>query len=80
MKSKVKVGLIGSQFITAIHAEALKACQLAEIVAVASPTPGNAARFAKAQEIPHAFEDYRKMLEMPEIDMVVIGKIGRAHV
>ena len=38
---RVGVGLIGSQFITSIHAEALRACNQAEIRAVASPTPGN---------------------------------------
>ena len=39
---RVGVGLVGSQFITSIHAEALRACNRAEIRAVASPTPGNA--------------------------------------
>jgi myo-inositol 2-dehydrogenase/D-chiro-inositol 1-dehydrogenase len=37
----VGVGLIGSQFVTSIHAEALRACSQADIRAVASPTPGS---------------------------------------
>ena len=39
---QVGVGVIGSQFISRIHAESLRACPAAEIRAVASPTPGNA--------------------------------------
>ncbi len=79
MSDKVKTGLVGSQFITTIHAEALQACQAAEICAVASPTPGNAEEFARARGIPQHFTDYRRMLEMPEIDMVVIGAPNYTH-
>lgn len=79
MSKRIKVGLIGSQFISSIHAEALRACQSAELFAVASPTAGNAERFAQAHEIPHHRTDYRKMLEMPEIDMIVIGTPNHTH-
>ncbi len=79
MTKKVKVGLIGSQFISAIHAEALKACPGAELFAVASPTAGNAGKFARANAIPHHHTDYRKLLEMPEIDMIVIGAPNHVH-
>ena len=37
MDKKIGVGIVGSQFISTIHAEALKAVTDAEIVAVASP-------------------------------------------
>ena len=43
----VRVGMIGSQFIAAIHAESVLRCPGAELYAVASPTPGNAQAFAK---------------------------------
>src|SRR5258708_3078910 len=72
-KPPVKVGLIGSQFISAIHAESLKSCPQAEIAAVASPTPGNAERFAKRFGIPRALTDYGELLALPEIEMVVVG-------
>jgi predicted dehydrogenase len=79
MNTKINVGLIGSQFISSIHAEALEACTAATIFAVASPTPGNAQRFAQARGIPHHETDYRKILEMPEIDLVVIGAPNDVH-
>ncbi len=79
MKPPVNVGLIGSQFIAAIHAEALKACVHARLLAVASPTPGNAAAFAQRHGIPHAFTDYRQLLARPDIHMVVIGVPNHLH-
>jgi predicted dehydrogenase len=79
MKPPVQVGLIGSQFISAIHAESLLACQHARIAAVASPTPGNAAQFAARFNIPNAFTDYRELLARPEIRMVVVGVPNDLH-
>jgi predicted dehydrogenase len=78
-KKPVRVGLIGSQFISAIHAESLQRCPQAEIAAVASPTPGNAARFAGRFGISKAFTDYRQMLAWPEIQMVVVGVPNDLH-
>jgi predicted dehydrogenase len=78
-KPPVKVGLIGSQFISAIHAESLRHCPQAEIAAVASPTPGNAARFAKRFGIAKALTDYRELLAQPEIEMVVVGVPNDLH-
>ena len=42
----VRVGLIGSGFVTAIHHEAFRRVPGAAVIAVASPTPGHAERFA----------------------------------
>ncbi|PYQ07217.1 MAG: oxidoreductase [Acidobacteria bacterium] len=75
----VGVGIIGSQFISTIHAEALRAYPHAEIRAVASPTPGHAQAFAERLAIPHHLTDYKKMLAMPEIDMVVVGVPNDLH-
>ena len=79
MSDKVKIGLIGSGFISTIHAEALKRCADAELVAVASPSPGKAEAFARKHGIPHHFTDYRRLLEMPEIDLVAVGAPNDVH-
>ena len=48
---RVKVGIIGSQFQADIHAASLQIMpDEAEVVAVASPTPGNAAGLANKFE------------------------------
>jgi predicted dehydrogenase len=78
-RDKVRVGLVGSGFITAIHADALKRCAAAELTAVASPTPGKAEAFARQHGIPHAFTDYRQLLEMDEVDLVVLGIPNHLH-
>ena len=53
----VGVGIIGSQFVSSIHAEALRAYPHADIRAVASPTPDHAKTFAERFSIPHALTD-----------------------
>lgn len=78
-RDKVRVGLVGSGFITAIHADALKRCAAVELAAVASPSPGKAEKFARQHGIRQAFTDYRKVLEMDEIDLVVLGIPNDRH-
>ncbi len=60
----VRVGLVGSQFVSTIHAEALKRVNGAELFAVTSPTGDHAETFAKRQGVRHHFRDTRKMLEL----------------
>ncbi len=79
MNRRVRVGLIGSQFISTIHAESLRRSAEAELLAVASPTPGNARTFAARYSIPHHFTDYKMMLAMDEIDLVLVGAPNDLH-
>ncbi|HWV98380.1 MAG TPA: Gfo/Idh/MocA family oxidoreductase [Candidatus Acidoferrum sp.] len=79
MSKKVRVGLIGSGFISAIHAESLGRCADAELFAVASPSAGKARAFAKKHGVPHHFRDYRQLLEVDEIDLVVLGIPNDLH-
>jgi myo-inositol 2-dehydrogenase/D-chiro-inositol 1-dehydrogenase len=75
----VRVGLVGSGFVTAIHFDALRAVAGAEVVAAASPTPGHAERFAAQRGIRHAFTDFRHILDLPEIDLVILGVPNDLH-
>ena len=79
MTAPVRVALIGSKFIASIHAESVRQCPAAELFAVASPGEGSAAAFAERFHIPHAFTDYRQMLAMPEIDLVIVGVPNFLH-
>lgn len=79
MSKVVRVGLIGSQFVSTLHAEALKRCPDCELVAVASPTPGHAEAFARRFGIPRAFTDHRQLLALREVDMVVVGVPNDLH-
>jgi predicted dehydrogenase len=79
-KGKVKVGIIGSQFEADIHADSFRIMpEEAEVVAIASPTPGHAAALAKKYGIPDVYTDYREMLKDPAIEMVTITAPNRLH-
>ncbi len=75
----VRVGLVGSQFVSTIHAEALKRVPGAELFAVVSPTGDHAEEFAARHGVRHHFRDYRKFLEDAELDMVVLGCPNDLH-
>jgi myo-inositol 2-dehydrogenase/D-chiro-inositol 1-dehydrogenase len=77
---KVKVGIIGSGFEADIHAESFRIYPAeAEVVAVASPTPGNAGKLARKYGIPNVYTDYRVMLEQEDIEMVTITAPNYLH-
>ena len=79
-KGPVKIGIIGSQFQGDIHAWSIKAVpDAAELVAVASPTPGHAAELAKRYGIPRVFTDYKEMLAEDDIEMVTITAPNYLH-
>lgn len=77
---KTKIGIIGSRFEADIHAVSIQMIpEDAEVVAVASPTPGNAEKLAKKCSIPRWFTDYREMLKEADIDMVTITAPNYLH-
>src|SRR5437868_6955164 len=75
----IRVGLVGSQFVSTIHLEALRSVPGAEVVAVASATEAHARGFAERHGIPRWFTDYRTMYEMPDLDLVVLGLPNDLH-
>ena len=79
MSRQVGVGLIGTGFISAIHAESLARVAGARVVAVASPTADHAAQFAARFSIPTHFSDYRQMLERDDVELVLIGAPNDLH-
>ena len=78
--SKVKIGIIGSRFQADCIASSVRAMpEEMEVVAVASPTPGNAEAFARRFGLPRCYTDYREMLEDPEVEMVSVTAPNRLH-
>jgi predicted dehydrogenase len=77
---KVKIGIVGSRFQADCIAASVKAMpEEAEVVAVASPTPGNAEAFARKHGIPAFHTDYRDMLRDPAIEMISISAPNDLH-
>jgi predicted dehydrogenase len=78
--SKVKIGIVGSRFQADCVATSVKAVpEEAEVVAVASPTPGNAEALAGRHRIPAFCSDYREMLSDPAIELVWVTAPNRFH-
>src|SRR3712207_2475694 len=78
--SKVKVGIVGSRFQADCIASSVNAIpDETELVAVASPTPGNAEALARRHGIPAHYADYREMLRDPAIELVSVTAPNRLH-
>src|SRR5881392_480522 len=78
--SKVKIGILGSRFQADCIAGAVKAVpEEAEVVAVASPTKGHAAEFAKRHGVPHAYTDYHDLLRNPDVELISVTTPNRLH-
>jgi predicted dehydrogenase len=77
--SKVKLGLVGTGFVADIHAAATRMVPDLELVAVASPSPGKARHFAQERGISQAFEDYRELLKVKEIELVTLALPNDLH-
>jgi predicted dehydrogenase len=75
----VRVGLVGSQFVSTIHFESLRSVPGVEVVAVTSATEAHAREFAERHGIRRWFTDYRKMYELPGLDLVVLGLPNDLH-
>ena len=76
---EVGVGLVGSQFVSQLHFEALSRVPAARVIAVASPTAEHVRPFAQERGIPHWFIDYRQMFARSDIDLVVLGIPNDLH-
>jgi predicted dehydrogenase len=69
---KVRLGLIGSQFAAHLHINNLAKLRgsKVDVAAVASKTKGHAAAFAKEFDIPNSYDDYHRILDRKDIDVV----------
>ena len=77
---KVGIGIVGSRFQADCVAASVRAMpDEAEVVAVASPTPGNAESFARRHDIPRFYADYRELLRDPKVEMIHISAPNYLH-
>ncbi|HZT19063.1 MAG TPA: Gfo/Idh/MocA family oxidoreductase [Dongiaceae bacterium] len=77
---KVKVGIIGSGFQADVHCASFRIMpEEAEVVAIASPSPGRARALAERYGIARSFRDHREMLKERDIEMVAIAAPNHLH-
>ena len=77
---KVGYGIIGSGFIADLHAHALRVVPEANLVAVASPTPGQGASASPRNAAsPTPTRDYRELLARKDIQLVSLALPNDLH-
>jgi predicted dehydrogenase len=81
MAVKVRVGLIGAGFVAGIHTRSFKRIRDIDVQlqAVAALPLGSAKKFAKKYGIPDVYEDYRRVLERDDIDLVDLCVPNNLH-
>jgi predicted dehydrogenase len=81
MPDKVRVGLIGAGFVGNIHARAFQRITDldVEIVAVAAVPLGEAEGLARRYAIDDAYDDYRRILERRDINLVSLAVPNHLH-
>jgi myo-inositol 2-dehydrogenase/D-chiro-inositol 1-dehydrogenase len=76
----VRVGIIGSQFQADCHAASINMIEGdMSVVAVASPTAGNARALADRYRIPRVYTDYKELAADSEIEAVSITSPNALH-
>jgi predicted dehydrogenase len=78
MASRLRVGVIGTGFGGLVQIPAFRANPRAEVIAVASGTPGKARKTADAFGVPHAFDDWTKLVTA-DLDLVSITTPPNLH-
>jgi myo-inositol 2-dehydrogenase/D-chiro-inositol 1-dehydrogenase len=76
---QVGVGLVGSGFISQLHAEAFGRSTVATIRAVASRSAERAEAFARRWDIPAWYTEVQELVERPDVDVVCVGAPNALH-
>src|SRR6266851_5013973 len=69
-KKKINIGIIGTGIGLQMHLPAFRLTGKANIVGVAGKNQYRAEEFASNFGIPKAFGDYRKLCDLPEVDLI----------
>ncbi len=78
-RATVKIGIVGSGFIADIHAASIAMGKWGEVVAVASPTRGNAAKLANKYGATRSYTDYQDLLDDEEVELVSVTAPNKYH-
>ncbi len=79
MGGKIGVGIIGTGFGVNVQLPGFAAHPDFRVVAVTSRTPGRAAAIAAEHGIPHAFEDWRRLVSHPEVRLISVASTTDRH-
>ncbi|GIX05941.1 MAG: oxidoreductase [Candidatus Poribacteria bacterium] len=75
----IRFGIVGCGVVAPTHAVALDGIVEAKLIAVADASRNRAETFAKEFRVPRVYNDYRELLQDPEIDAVTICTPHHLH-
>jgi len=75
----VRIGLLGSGFVSNFYMEGLRHVSNWEVAVVASPNLDNAQRFASRWNIPEASTDLYGVIARKDLDLIILGVPNYAH-
>ncbi len=76
---EIGVGLVGAGLISDQHALAFQRVKGARVLAVADPDTARARKLADTYGLDAAYDDARRLLERPDVDMICIGAPNFVH-
>ena len=79
MSAPLRIAFLGCGFITSVHSRQLKAVQPPVVRSYASRDAAKAAEYCRVHGGAGTFVDYRKAIEAPDIDAVVIAVPPKYH-
>ena len=79
MKDRVGIGIIGTGFARRVQIPALRACERARIVSVASGSMENARATAGEFDIAHFTDDWRETVRRDDVDLICITTPPNLH-
>ena len=74
----IRVGIVGTGFAAKVRAQSITAESRTQLVAVAGRTPARTVEFAAGFNA-IAVDDWRTLIQMPDIDMVIVATINSNH-
>lgn len=80
-KQTIRVGIIGAGFIASTRAQCYGRIfgHRVELAAVAASTSANAETYARRWSVTHAYDDYRRLLDLADLDLVDVCTPNHLH-
>ena len=77
----VRIGLVGAGFGAGLHLRAYRQCgnPRAEVVAIAGGRFERAGKLAAEYGVPEAYDDYRRLLDRPDVDVIDLCTPNNLH-
>jgi predicted dehydrogenase len=76
---KIRIGIIGTGIMGDLYAKIYSAHPLSQVVAASSRNQAKIDDFVRRHHIAHGYTEYRKMLERPDLDAIVVATPDNHH-